>query len=250
MTQVREWTVALEGMKFLEGPRWHDGRLFVSDFYRREVLALDSNGSVTRIASVPARPSGTGWLPDGDMLVVSQLDQHVLRVKADGTLVTHADLSDLVTGPANDMVVSATGFAYVGSMGANVLAGEAFVPAPMVEIAPDGSAAIASEPLSFPNGPAITDDQGTLIVAETMGSRISAFDVLDDGSLGPRRDWAVFGEARTPERLAGLPIVEVLALMGQPEAVTPDGIGLHRDGTLWVADAFNNRVIRDCCTDR
>ena len=180
-------TVVLERFSFLEGPRWHDGRLWISDFYTHRVLSCRADGSdVREEAEVPAQPSGLGWLPDGRLLVVSMRDQRVLRRETDGTLVTHADLAAVTAGLVNDMVVDPAGRAYVGSFGFDLMAAAPVRTAPLVRVDPDGAVAVVAEDLHFPNGSVVLD--GVLVVAETFGNRISAFDVAADGSLGPRRD--------------------------------------------------------------
>ena len=114
MAQLEPW---LDGFAFLEGPRWHDGRLWFSDMHAQRVYAASEDGALEAIARVPACPSGLGWLPDGRLLVVSMEDRRLLRREADGSLVTHADLSGIATFHCNDMVVDAVGRAYVGNFG-------------------------------------------------------------------------------------------------------------------------------------
>jgi len=101
-----------------EAPRWHDGRLWFSDFYAGQVMSAREDGSDLRLeAAVAQQPSGLGWLPDGRLLVVSMRDQKILRREADGSLRVHADLSGLASGHLNDMVVDADGRAFVGCFG-------------------------------------------------------------------------------------------------------------------------------------
>src|SRR4051794_1801857 len=107
----RTLNTLVDGGTFFEGPRWHEGRWFVSDFYRHAVLTITPDGKEEQVLTVDQQPSGIGWLPDGSMLVVSMLDQRLLRIDAGGTTEVHADLSDHVEGHLNDMVVSATGHA-------------------------------------------------------------------------------------------------------------------------------------------
>jgi sugar lactone lactonase YvrE len=213
----------LDGLHFGEGPRWHDGRLYLSDFYDHAVKAVTMDGEVTTIVEVPTQPSGLGWLPDGRMLVVSMVDRKVLRLEPDG-LVEHADLSDIATFHCNDMVVDARGRAYVGNFGFDLdgfvaehglraALGEPGPPrATLARVDPDGSVHEAASGLRFPNGVVITPDGSTMIVAETMGRRLSAFDVAADGSLSNQRVWAAFDR-----RL-------------------PDGICLDAEGRVWVAN--------------
>ena len=228
-------TPVLSGMSFLECPRWHDDRVWVSDFYTRQVLSAREDGTDLRQeAVVPGQPSGLGWLPDGRLLVVSQHDGRLLRREADGSLVTHADLSGVATGELNDMVVDAQGRAFVGNFGFDLFAGAPVAPASLLRVDPDGSVTEVATDLCFPNGSVLTDG-GALLVGETFGNRISAFDVRADGSLGERRDWASFGPLPTE--------TAVPAALGQL-AVAPDGCGLDAEGALWVADALAGRVLR------
>ncbi len=231
----REITTVLGDLSYLECPRWHDGRLWVVDFYTHRVLSLAEDGTDVRVeAEVPAQPSGLGWLPDGRLLVVSMKDRRVLRREDDGSLVTHADVSAHVTGHPNDMVVDEQGRAFLGNFGFDLMGGADIVTTGLVRVDPDGSVTTVAEDLWFPNGSVITDD-GVLIVDETLGNRISAFDIAADGSLGPRRDWAVFGPLPTSRAM-----VEAL-----PQCVlAPDGCGLDAEGALWAADAIGGRVVR------
>ncbi len=224
----------LQDLSFLEGPRWRDGRLWTSDFYTHQVLSCREDGSDLRVeAEVPAQPSGLGWLPDGRLLVVSQRDHRVLRREPDGALVTHADLSAHATGVLNDMLVDAQGRAYVGNFGFDLMGGGELRTAALVRVDPDGSAAVVARDLYFPNGMALVD--GVLVVAETLGNRISAFDVGPDGGLGARRDHARFGDPPTATDVPG-----VLGSL----VVAPDGMCADRDGAVWAADAIGNRAVR------
>ncbi|MGO1263239.1 MAG: SMP-30/gluconolactonase/LRE family protein, partial [Brevibacterium aurantiacum] len=113
------------GMTFTECPRWHGDRWYFVDFYSHRVLSMEADGADLRTElTVPAQPSGLGWLPDGRLLVVSMKDRKILRRELDGTVVEHADLSDLAAYPLNDMVVDAAGRAYVGNFGFDLMAGE------------------------------------------------------------------------------------------------------------------------------
>ena len=169
----------LDGMSYLEGPRWHAGRLYVSDFYTGVVVAVDLDGGADpeTVANVPGQPSGLGWMPDGSMLVVSMRDRRVLRVRDGGAPEVHADLSELAPWHLNDMVVDSQGRAYVGNFGFDLMSGQPIRTAGIVRVDADGSAAIAAEDLLFPNGTVILPDARTLVVAETLGGRLSAFDL-------------------------------------------------------------------------
>jgi sugar lactone lactonase YvrE len=231
----RELSVVLDGYSYLECPRWHEGRIWVADFYTHQVLSAREDGSDVRIeAEVPGQPSGLGWLPDGRLLVISQHDNRLLRRETDGSLVTHADLTEHVTGEPNDMVVDEQGSAFVGNFGFDLMAGAPVEPTVLLRVDPDGSVTEVADDMWFPNGSVITDE-GVLLVDETFGNRITAFDIAPDGALKNRRVWAAFGELPTDRDLQ--------TALGQL-AVGPDGCGLDAEGALWVADALGGRVIR------
>ncbi|MGT2429128.1 SMP-30/gluconolactonase/LRE family protein [Cupriavidus basilensis] len=181
----RELSVLTEGHTFLEGPRWHEGRLWLSDFYTHRVMAVSLDGTVEPIAEVPQQPSGLGWLPDGRLLIVSMRDRKLLRREADGSLSVHADLSAVASGHVNDMVVDQHGRAYVGNFGFDLMAGAPMRTASLARVDPDGTVTVVADGLFFPNGSVITPDGKSLVVGETLGNRISAFDLHADGSLGP-----------------------------------------------------------------
>lgn len=227
---AKEVRLLAEGFSVLEAPRWKDGKLFASDFYTHRVLAFDVSGSYETVVEVPNQPSGLGWDRQGRMLVVSMLDRKLLGLE-DGHLVEIADLSDWCGGPANDMVVDTHGRAYVGNFGDPT----ELVPTNIVRIDPDGTIAIAASDVSFPNGACITPDGRTFLLAETFVSRISAFDIADDGSLVNRREWAKFAEPIDTKDLR-----EAAAAM----PILPDGTCLDAEGCLWVACAKGNGAYR------
>ncbi len=218
-----------DGLYFAEGPRWHGGKLWFSDFYDQAVKTVDADGQVRTMLTVAEHPSGLGWLPDGRLLVVSMRDRRVLRLE-DDELVEHADLSGIAEFYCNDMVVDASGRAYVGNFGFDLHAAarsddfigalKAYKGATLARVDPDGSVHVAATALRFPNGTVITPDGKTLIIAETLAARLTAFDVHSDGSLHNQREWAP------------LP------------GVSPDGICLDADGAVWVADARAPHCIR------
>lgn len=228
-------TTVLSGFSFLEGPRWHGDRIWMSDFYTLRVLSACEDGSDLRVeATVPQQPSGLGWLPDGRLLIVSMRDRTLLRREADGTLVTHADLGDHAAGHLNDMTVDAKGRAYVGNFGFDLMAGAPLEPTALHRVDPDGEVTEVATDLWFPNGSVITGDD-VLLVNETFGNRVTAFDVTDDGRLTNRRVWAEFGPLPT-ER----PLGKVL----EQTRVAPDGACLDAEGALWMADATGGRLLR------
>jgi len=227
----------LDGMSYLEGPRWHAGRLYVSDFYTGDVVAVDLDGGADpeTVANVPAQPSGLGWMPDGSMLVVSMRDRRVLRVRDRGAPEVHADLSELAPWHLNDMAVDSRGRAYVGNFGFDLMSGAPIRTAGIIRVDADGSATVAAEDLSFPNGTVILPDARTLVVAETLGGRLTAFDLGDDGTLSNRRVWAKLSDTPDTEDLG-----ELIAAGG----VAPDGTALDAEGAIWAADALGGRVLR------
>lgn len=231
----RETRTIVTNLDFLEGPRWHDQRIWFSDFYTGRVYSAEEDGGDLRVeAEVPQQPSGLGWLPDGRLLIISMLDARVLRREADGTLAVHADLSGHARGYLNDMVVDSRGRAFVGEFGFDLMGGAPLETAVLLRVDPDGTVAAVADDMWFPNGSVITAD-GTLLVGETFGNRISAFDITDDGALANRRPWATFAERPTERELAKM-FAQVV--------VGPDGCCLDADGALWVADCFGNRAIR------
>jgi len=217
---VRTTTVLLDNLAFPEGPRWHEDRLWFSDQHDKRVVAMTADGVAETIVEVPRQPSGLGWLPDGRLLVVSMLDRKVLRREPDGALVVHADLSALAPGACNDMVVGATGRAYVGNFGFDMYAGESPQSTCVIAVEPDGTARVAADGLGFPNGSVITPDGSTLLVGESMASQISAFDIAADGSLSNARVWAKI------------------------DGATVDGMCLDAEGAIWAACPFTGRVLR------
>src|SRR3954447_11696806 len=219
----RQFRTVLEGGSYFEGPRWHDGEWWVSDFYRHTVSRVPaSGGTETVVLEVENQPSGLGWLPDGALLVVSMKDHRLLRV-LDGDVSTHADLSDVCGGYLNDMVVDASGRAYVGDFGFDLMGGGAPASASVKRVDPDGTVTVVADGLHFPNGSVITPDGGTLIVGETWGNRYTAFTIGADGALTDRRIWASFGPLP-----AGTAIPELI-----PQVVLgPDGCTLDADGHI------------------
>ena len=235
MSATRDLTPLLEGGSFFECPRWHDGRWWVSDFYREAVFTVDTDGVEAQVLEVVQEPSGLGWLPDGSLLVVSKQDRRLLRRRPDGTVSVHADLSSFTDSSLNDMVVDEVGRAWVGCFGFDLMAFADPRPAPLMRVDPDGTAVIAAADLMFPNGSVITPDGGTLIVGETMACRYTAFTIQSDGTLTDRRVWAQL--APTPE-LA--PIEKMLPQI----LVGPDGCTLDAEGHIWSADEAGRRCIR------
>lgn len=211
-----------EGLTFPEGPRWHDGALWLSDMHAHRVIRLAPDGSAETIAAVPECPSGLGFLPDGTPLVVSMHDRRLLRLEPGGP-VEHADLSALADWHCNDMWVDSGGRAYVGNFGDASAPPDPPHPTALIAVEPDGSARVVAEDLWFPNGIAVTPDRSTLIVAESRSlpsSQLTAFDVGPDGDLSNRRVLVSF----EPGELA-------------------DGIALDPELGVWVAMPFGGELV-------
>ncbi len=228
--QSRTARILAEGIYFGEGPRWHDGRLWFSDFYSHAVKSVSLAGDLRTEFTIDDQPSGLGWMPDGSMLIVSMTKRQLLRRTADGQVNVHADLSGIATFHCNDMVVDAQGRAYVGNFGfdldaeleargtPSVLADHAT--AKLALVAADGRVSVAATDLHFPNGSVITPDGRTLIVGETLAGVLTAFDIAPDGSLSNRRTWAATAPA------------------------IPDGIALDADGAIWIANPVAPQALR------
>lgn len=231
-----EMTKLLGGGSFFEGPRWHEGRWWVSDFYTDggRVLVIDPEGAIERVIPLE-QPSGLGWLPGGDLLAVSMTAHEVMRVSPEGETSVHADLSEFSRGEANDMCVDAEGRAYVGSFGYDLYAGERARGATLMRVEPDGTVLAVAEDLHFPNSIVIPPPGDTLIVAETIAARLTAFTIAPDGSLSDRRVYAQI--APTP------PLAEIDAEYTKV-GYGPDGCTLDAEGCAWCGDSLHTRCAR------
>src|SRR3954454_22450286 len=213
--------VLRDGLRIGESPRWHGGRLWVCNWGAGEILALAPDGSCTEVVAAPAGiPFCIDWLPDGRLLVVAGQEGKLVRHEPDGSLAVCADLSEVSRGAWNEIVVDGRGNAYVNGGGFNMMAGEPFVPGVIARIAPDGRTTQVAADLHFPNGMALTPDDRTLLVAESYGRRLTAFDVLANGELANRRVWAPLGDG------------------------VPDGICVDAEGAVWYADVPNRCCVR------
>jgi sugar lactone lactonase YvrE len=234
MARKRQLRTVLEGGSYFEGPRWHEGTWWVSDFYRRTVSRVTAEGEETVVLEVEGQPSGLGWMPDGALVVTSMKDQRLLRVD-DGDVSTLAELGDVCGGHANDLVVDAHGHVFVGDLAFDLMGGGTPAPTSLKRVDTDGTVHVAADGMWTPNGMAITPDGGTLLVGETLGNRVTAFDLAADGSVSNRRPWALFGEPPT-----GDTIEEVIGQL----SLAPDGCTLDAEGHLWVADGIGGRAVR------
>jgi len=226
VSRSRDLRVLHEGGRFFEGPRWHQGTWYVSDFHRHVVTSIDERGRAEKVLEVPGQPSGLGWLPDGSLLIVSMTDHRLLRRWPDGRVSEHADLTAHCGGWANDMVVDGRGRAFVGNFGFALVRGAKPAPASLLRVDADGSTAVVADDLLFPNGSVVTPDGRTLIVGESFRNRYLAFAIAADGSLSDRRIWADLGATETRK------------------AIVPDGCALDAEGCIWSADAASGHCDR------
>jgi sugar lactone lactonase YvrE len=221
-------TVLADNVKFPEGPRWHDGKLWFSDYSTNQVMNADLKGNVQMVVQVPDFSTAVCWTPDGRLLVVASSTRRLLRLENDG-LVEVADMSHLVPYPCGELIVDGQGRAYVGNVNYDIFSqGVGFQDEPenglILLVTPDGSARIVADGLAFPNGMVITPDGKTLIVAESHASRVTAFTIEADGSLSHRRIWAQFDGGEIP--------------------IVPDGICLDAEGAVWMASPPTREVLR------
>jgi sugar lactone lactonase YvrE len=218
-------TLIYDDLAFGECPRWHDGRLWLSDIFGKRVLAVDPDGDAEEVCSVDNHPSGLGWLPDGRLLIVSMTDRRLLRLDPDG-LVEHADLSTVCPGNCNDMVVDERGNAYVGNVGFPYGHRGASVPVrratSLVLVTPSGDVRPQPGTLMCPNGAAISADGSMLVVAQSHMGRLTEYAIAADGSLHGER---VFGDLPAGRN-------------------NPDGICIDAEGAVWYADPHH------CCCVR
>jgi len=211
----------MTGLAVGESPRWHEGRLWLSNWGAQEVLAVDADGNGEVVTRVPTTiPFCIDWLPDGRLLIVSGPEGLVLRMEPGGSLVTHADLTGLSDKSWNEIVVDGRGNAYVNGVGFDLMAGEAFAPGIIALLTPDGAPRQVADGIAFPNGMAVTPDNSTLIVAESYAKRLTAFDIAAGGALSNRRVWADLDDG------------------------VPDGICIDAEGAVWYADVPNQRCVR------
>jgi len=211
--------VLLEGLIFPESPRWHNDKLWFVDMEGHKVMSVDLSGNTETILEIPGRVSGLGWLPDNKLLVVSMDDNTLLRLDPEGVNMV-ADFNKFGPVLMNDMVVDKKGRAYVGNFGFDYLNDQPFAPTKLILVHPNGDMKVVADNMAFPNGTVITPDDKTLIIAETFAVRLTAFDIMDDGSLTGRRVWANL------------------------KSLSPDGICLDAEGGIWVAAPGRRRVVR------
>jgi sugar lactone lactonase YvrE len=210
-----ETRVLLDGLAYVESPRWHDGRLWFSHWGAAEVMAVDLEGN-SEVAA-PGRPGlgwATEWLPDGRLLVTGET---LLRREPDGSFVVHADISPVCTQGCSEIVVDGRGNIYVNSIEFDFLGGGEPTGGVIALITPDGAVRRVAGDLAFPNGMVVAPDNSSLIVGESFAGRLTAFDIADDGTLTNRRAWA--------------------------ENVGPDGITMDAEGAIWASSGI---MTKDC----
>lgn len=191
----------VDGLRFPEGNRWHEGYLWFSDMHTGEVFRLEpDSGGPELLTKVDGQSSGLGWIGSGELIVSSMLDRKIYRVDHEGSLTVFADLSELSLAPINDLIVDEeTGRVYVGAFGYDLYAGEAPQPGPLFCVEPDGTPRLAADGFVFPNAAVILPGTRTLVVPETWGARLTAFEIASDGSLLNRRTWADLEPGTTPD---------------------------------------------------
>jgi sugar lactone lactonase YvrE len=213
-------SILASGFAVGESPRWHDGRLWLSNWGTHEVVAIDMAGRSEVMAQVPVTIAfSIDWLPDDRLVIVAGPDERLLRQEPDGTFVDHADMSGLGAGGLNEIVVDGLGNIYVNG-GCEFDPPEGTAPGIIALVTPDGSVRQVADEIAFPNGMAVTPDNSTLIIAESHGHRLTAFDIADDGSLSNRRVWADLGDGY------------------------PDGICLDAEGAVWYGDVAHEHCVR------
>jgi sugar lactone lactonase YvrE len=205
-------------LEFAEGLRWHAGRLWLSDLFGRSVYSLFGN-TLERKLELEDEPSGLGFLPDGEPIVVAMKSRQLLRF-GNGKAELYADMAGAATSECNDMVVDSAGRAYVSTFGYDLRNGEEAKPGSVILVRPGEEPVVAAGDLAFPNGMVVTSDGRTFIVSELFGERISAYTVASDGSLSDRRAFAV--------------------VPGQ----APDGLAIDAEGAVWVSTSTGGEFLR------
>lgn len=213
---MSEPSILLSGLVMGESPRWHDGRLWFADWGTGDIVAVDLAGTREVILHAPSSPFSFAFDPDGQLVVIS--GGHLMRQEANGSLVLHADLTGLSTKPWNEIVIDGRGNTYLNNIGF-AFGSEEPAPGIIAVVTPDGAARQVADGVMFPNGMAVTPDNATLIVAESYGQRLTAFDIGADGGMSNRRVWA---QVDGP----------------------PDGICLDTEDAVWYADVPNGHCVR------
>lgn len=212
-------TLVADGFVFLEAPRWHENRLWVSDVFDLKLYTVTEDGARSVVCKVPGRPAGIGFLPDKTPIVVSCTEKKLMMV-TEGALSVYADLTDVAAGDLNDLVVDDAGRVYVGNFGYDLFGGAPIEVTEMHIVEPDGSIRVAAAGLEFPNGAVIKDGGSTLVVAETWSGKLTAYDRAENGDLSARRVFADLGSRQ------------------------PDGICVDKHGAVWAGCYNTGEFIR------
>jgi sugar lactone lactonase YvrE len=216
--------VLLDGLDMPESPRWHAGRLWLSNWGTGQIVAVDLDGKSDVVGEGPDGLGwATNWLPDGRLLITGP---ELIRVEPDGSRVRHADLGHISPFEWSELTVDGRGNVYVNTINFdfaefNEVLTSGRAPGKIALVTAEGEAREVASELAFPNGMVITPDNKTLVVAESFAARLTAFDIEDDGGLSKRRVWA--------------------------DGVGPDGICLDADGCIWASSA---NMANDCARIR
>jgi len=211
--------ILIENLMFPECPRWHGGNLWFSDMHGRRVFCVDLQGNIIETIDILGEPGGLGWLPSGELLIVSMQERRVYRWSGN-KLHQHACLADIHTRQSNDMVVDKLGNAYIGNIGFDIHSGEAPQLTALARVDAQGNVSKATDSLMCPNGMVILDEGKTLVVAETFARQLTAYTIAEDGTLRDRRVWADLGK------------------------FVPDGICADDEGCIWVSACIHHACLR------
>jgi sugar lactone lactonase YvrE len=215
--------VLCSGFGLVESPRWHDGRLWFSDWTGGRIVAVDDTGTTEVVVEHRSLPLCFDFLPDGRLVLVSNQEQALLTLEDDGTLTTYADLTGISDLGCNDIVVDGRGFTFVNSPHFDFASGPPpgdVQPGRIGVVTPDGVVRVVAGDIAFPNGMAVTADGRTLVVADSYRHHLLGFTIADDGSLSDRRVWADLADDN------------------------PDGICLDASGAAWYADVPHQHCVR------
>jgi len=219
---MTELSLIFSDLRFPEGARWHEERLWFSDMHTGQVFkSRPENRTLEEVVVVDDQPSGLGWLPDSSLLISCMLSRKVRRLDPDGRVSDFADVSSLTDAPINDLVTNAAGQTFLGGFGYDLYADAPQQPGPIFRIDPDGTPTVVEDDMVFPNGSVILPGTSTLVVAETWAARLTAFDIDDHGALTHKRVWAEL-----------------------PAGSTPDGICVDAAGGVWVSSIGTSQFIR------
>ena len=211
------------GFSFAEGPRWHDGAVYLSNIHDDAIERVEVDGTVTRVADLPGSPISMGFASDGSILVSALRGGRIWQI-VDGEVSDFRDVSSLADDDFGDIVVDGQDRIYLANQGMQYPTRiPEQIDSAIFLLTPDGGAREVARGFDYANGLAITPDGTRLIVAESFGHRLFALSIRDDGSLDDRRQIAQFDDS-----------------------ARPDGICCDADGAVWTANATSREVVR--CT--